>query len=114
MTGKTNSKDDENNIKRAENYLKFWKQVIIIGTIQKIWVWVDIPFIDTIFLASAIRFKATVIQSIGRGLRLHPSKTDVEVYVWNDLPILRGQRNEKEKTIKSEYKIENIIYKKLW
>jgi superfamily II DNA or RNA helicase len=94
--------------------LKQGKEVIIIGTIQKIWVWVDIPFIDTIFLASAIKFRANVIQAIWRGLRLYPSKTDVEVYVWNDLPILRGQRNEKEKTIKSEYEIENIIYKKLW
>jgi hypothetical protein len=36
MTGKTKSKDDEANIKLAEEYLKQGKEVIIIGTIQKI------------------------------------------------------------------------------
>lgn len=113
MTWKTKEKDDDANIKKAEEIIERWGQVIIIGTIQKVWVWVDIPFIDTILLASAIKFKATVVQAIGRWLRKHKTKQDVIVWVWNDLPILRGQRNEKTRAIETEYQIKVTDYERI-
>lgn len=105
MTGGTKQKDDEENIRLAEEKIRSGEKIFIIGTIQKCWVWVDIPFIDSVFLVSAIKFKATVIQSIGRALRKYQDKDKVEVYIWNDLPILRGQRTQKLKSIKEEYGI---------
>ena len=115
ISWETKQKDDDINLENAKFYLKEWKQVIIIWTIQKVGVWVDIPYIDTIFLASAIKFKSTVIQAIWRGLRKSEWKNNVLVGVWNDLPILKNQKTEKLKTIKSEYWIleKNIIINKL-
>lgn len=118
--GDTKRKEDEENIKKARGLVKKGEKVCIIWTIQKVGVWVDIPFIDTIFLASAIKFWATVIQWVWRGLRLYEGKEDVKVWVWNDLPTYKGQRYEKLKVIKSEYgildsEIEIIkINKKVW
>lgn len=100
MTGDTKVKDDEENL---ENAKANWKQTVILGTIQKVGVGVDIPIIDTILLASAIKFRSTVIQAIWRGLRKHEGKEDVIVWIWNDLPILKNQRAEKIKTIEKEY-----------
>lgn len=116
MTGKTKIKDDEKNIEHAKERLELWEKVFIVWTIQKCGTGLDIPFIDSVFLASAIKFKGTVIQSIGRALRKYKNKDKVEVYIWNDLPILRGQRTQKIKAIKEEYKIQDsdIIYKKIW
>ena len=56
-----------------------------------------------------------MIQSIGRALRKYQDKDKVEVYIWNDLPILRGQRTQKLKSIKEEYDIglEKIRIQKL-
>jgi superfamily II DNA or RNA helicase len=88
--------------------LKCWEKVIIFWTIQKIGVGVDIPFIDTIFLTSAIKFKATVIQAIGRWLRKYKDKKDVLVGIWNDMEIYKYQRPQKIKAIKEEYWINNF------
>jgi len=114
--GDTKIKDDEKNIKKAKEKILNWEKIIIFWTIQKVWIWVDIPFIDTIFLASAIKFKATVIQAIWRWLRKFKDKNKVLVWVWNDLPILNNQRREKIKTITSEYwiKKEDIEINKIW
>lgn len=115
MTWDTKEKDDNENIDLAKIFLKWWK-VIIIWTIQKCWVWVDIPFIDTIFLASAIKFKSTVIQAIWRALRVYEGKTDVIVWIWNDIPLLKNQRTEKIKAIESEYWVfkKNIEFITIW
>jgi len=103
MTGDTKVKDDDENLEKAKSN---WKQTIILGTIQKIGVGVDIPIIDTVLLLSAIKFRSTVIQAIWRGLRKCEGKTDVIVWIWNDLPILKKQRAEKIKTICKEYWLE--------
>lgn len=105
MTWDTKNKDDDENILEAKRMIKLWKKVIIIWTIQKIGVGVDIPFIDTIFLASAIKFRSTVIQAIGRALRKFEGKDSVLVWIWNDIPILNKQKIEKIKTITTEYGI---------
>lgn len=116
MTGDTSQKKDEESLNSAKKLVEAWKKVVLIWTIQKVWVWVDIPFIDTVFLASAIKFRSTVIQAIGRGLRKHPWKYDVLVGIWNDLPHYRSQKYEKIKTIQTEYWIDpkNIETIKIW
>ena len=103
MTGSTDDKTDTQNVDFAKIC---WKKVIIIWTIQKVWVWVDIPMIDSVFLASAIKFRSTVIQAIGRALRKFDWKEKVKVIIWNDVPIYKKQRSEKFKAIKQEYWIE--------
>jgi len=110
ITWNTSIEEDNQNIKSAELLVKSWKKVCIIWTIQKCWIWMDIPAIDTIFLASAIKFQSTVIQSVGRWLRLFEWKNNVKVWVWWDLPHYRWQKSEKIQVIKKEYwiKEENI------
>lgn len=103
MTGSTDEKTDFQNVENAKNC---WKKVIIIWTIQKVWVWVDIPMIDSVFLASAIKFRSTVIQAIGRALRKYKNKENVSCIIWNDIPIYKKQRSEKFKAIKEEYGVE--------
>lgn len=116
MTWDTKSKDDDSNIQAMRDALNEWKKVIIIWTIQKVWVWVDIPEIDSILLASAIKFKASVIQAIWRCLRVYKWKNEVIVWIWNDLPILKWQKAEKIKSIESEYLVnrKDIETIKIW
>jgi superfamily II DNA or RNA helicase len=106
MTWDTKEEDDNKNIKHAEKLIKSWWKVVIVGTIQKCWIWVDIPFIDSVFLASAIKFSSTVIQAIWRWLRIYEWKKEVVVAIWNDIPILQAQKLEKIKTLQTEYWIE--------
>ena len=103
MTWLTKDKTDQENI---ENAKKSWKKIIIIWTIKKVWVWVDITMIDSVFLASAIKFRSTVIQAVWRALRKFEWKEKVKVIIWNDVPIYQKQKTEKVKTIKQEYWIE--------
>lgn len=103
MTGDTSIEEDNQNIESAKKLIQAWKKVCIIWTIQKVGIGIDIPFIDTIFLASAIKFSSTVIQSIGRWLRLYVWKNNTSVWIWNDLPHYKWQKSEKLKVIKSEY-----------
>jgi len=103
MTWDTSQKQDDLSLEFAKTCIKNNKKVIIVWTIQKVWVWVDIPFIDSVFLASAIKFKSTVIQAIWRALRVHKWKDIINVWIWNDLPTLKTQRTEKIKVIQEEY-----------
>jgi len=103
ITWDTQIEDDDKNIKSAEKLVKAWKRVCIIWTIQKVKAWVDIPFIDTIFLWSAIKFWANVIQAVWRWLRLYEYKNDVKVWIWNDLPHYKQQKAEKFKVVENEY-----------
>lgn len=77
----------------------------IVGTIDKMGRGVDIPPIDTIYLFSPVKFRGTVVQAVGRALRKYPGKTDVIIYDWCDLPLLKKQKNERKAAYKAEYKI---------
>ena len=77
----------------------------IVGTIDKMWRWVDIPPIDTIYLFSPVKFRGTVVQAVWRALRKYPWKEDVIVYDWCDLPLLKKQKNERKAAYKAEYGI---------
>lgn len=116
ITWKTKDVDDIAKIKEAEEKIKQGKKIILIWTSQKIWIWVDIPFIDCIMLISAIKFHSTVIQSVWRWLRKYEWKKDCLIWIWNDLPHYQGQKREKIKTIETYYwmnktniEIENIF-----
>lgn len=120
MTGDTKTSEDEQNKILAEKTIHEGKQVIIVATIQKAWRGVDIPFIDGVFLAAAIKFEGTVIQAVGRALRKYPWKTGADVSVWNDMNMYPAQRRERKKAILQEYPIkladikEVKIGKKWW
>ncbi len=101
ITGETDEKDDE---AAVENAKKNGLKTIIIGSIKKIGTGFDLPMADTIFLASAIKWKSTTEQAIGRALRKH-EKLNPLVVIWND-EALRGQKVEKLKTIKKVYWVE--------
>lgn len=106
MTWNTKVKDDDINIAEAKKRIDNWENVVIVWTLKKVWVWVDIPFIDTLFLAPAIKFEATVIQAIGRALRKYKNKDKVLVAVWNDLKTYKKQRWLKLKAIKKHYGVD--------
>lgn len=113
MTGDTKTQDDEQNKILAEKFVQEGKKVVIIATIQKAWRWVDIPFIDGIFLAAAIKFEGTVIQAVGRALRKYPWKSTAEVSVWNDMNMYPAQRRERKSAILQEYPIKHADIKEI-
>ena len=98
ITWETKISDDEIQLEEAK---KNWKKTIIIWSIKKIWTWFDHPPTDTIFLASAIKWKSTTEQAIWRSLRKF-DKLNPLVVIWND-EALKGQKLEKLKTIKKVY-----------
>lgn len=81
------------------------KPIVIIWTIQKIGTGTDIPYIDAVFFFSPTKFNGTVVQAVGRWLRLHESKTDIILVDWhdNDKAILHRQHLERVKICKKEY-----------
>lgn len=81
------------------------KPMIIIWTIQKLGCGTDIPYIDAVFFFSPTKFNGTVVQAVGRWLRLHESKTDIILVDWhdNDKAILHRQHLERVKICKKEY-----------
>jgi superfamily II DNA or RNA helicase len=69
-----------------------------------------VPEIDSVIVASPIRFENNVIQSIGRALRPHPNKTHIKISIIND-DVLQNQRREQSKACIKEYKLQpTIIY----
>lgn len=99
ITWHTKIADDEAGIERLKR--TGW---IIIGSIKKMYRWVDIPEVDNVIIASPIRFNGTVIQSIGRALRSHPDKKSVSIDIIND-NVLMSQKQEQTKICKETYKV---------
>lgn len=79
--------------------------IVIVWTIQKIWTWTDIPMIDAVFFFSPTKFNGTVVQGVGRGLRLSEGKTDIILVDWHDddKAILHRQHLQRVKICKTEY-----------
>lgn len=90
--------DDEKNI--LEMIEKKW---IIIGTSWKMSRGVDIPKIDSIYLFYPCRFEGSVIQAVGRWLRVCEWKDKVFLHDWNDLPVLKWQGVERARVYSKEY-----------
>ncbi len=111
ITGQTKVKDDEIWIIRLEK-----TGGLIIGSIKKMYRWIDIPILDCVIVCSPVRYDNTIIQCVWRALRKHPKKEKVEIHLIND-DVLKNQRYEQTKAIKNEYWIQpKILYinKTLW
>lgn len=105
ITWDTKVKDDEKHIERLK---KEWG--MILGSIKKMYRWVDIPECDHVIIASPIKFENNVIQSIGRALRPHPEKKRVDISIIND-NVLKGQRYQQSSTCREQYDINpEVIY----
>lgn len=105
ITGKTKIKDDETWIEKLKK-----KGGLVIGSIKKMYRWVDVPECDSVIVASPIRFENTVIQAIGRALRRCEWKTKVQINIIND-NTLQSQRYEQSKACKAAYWIlPQIVY----
>lgn len=101
----------EVNMNLINNAIKEDVWFTIVWTIDKIGRGVDIPPIDTLFLFSPVRFRWTVVQAVGRALRKYPGKSDVNIYDWCDLPILKKQQRERLKDYSTEYWIDSKSFK---
>lgn len=98
--------DTAEGIARLTEALKNWnKPLVIVWTIQKLWTGIDIPEIDAIFFFSPTKFNWTVIQGVGRWLRLSNRKSDVILVDWhdNDKSMLHRQHLQRVKICKREY-----------
>lgn len=109
ISGNTNPKDDKIGIEK----LRANGKGIIIGTVGKMSRGVDIPEIDTVCLFSALHFKGTVIQAVGRCMRTHPGKTNVKIIDWSDRPILYNQSVDRIRSYCSEYGIKKSEIKEI-
>jgi superfamily II DNA or RNA helicase len=54
-----------------------------------------------------------VVQAVGRALRKFPGKTDVHIFDWCDLPLLKKQQVERLKDYQNEYKIDKASIKNI-
>ncbi len=81
------------------------KPIVIIWTIQKVGTGTDIPMIDAVFFFSPTKFNGTVVQWVGRWLRLSEGKKNIILVDWhdNDKGILHRQHLERIKICKQEY-----------
>jgi superfamily II DNA or RNA helicase len=95
----------------VNNAINDWTGFTIVWTIDKMGRGVDIPPIDTLFMFSPVRFRWTVVQAVGRALRKFPGKTDVHIFDWCDLPLLKKQQQERLKDYQKEYKIDKKSFK---
>lgn len=111
LTGMLKGKELENSLNLITNAIDGNLGFTIVWTIDKIGRGVDIPPIDTLFLFSPVRFRWTVVQAVGRALRTYPGKTDVHIFDWCDLPLLKKQQMERLKDYQKEYKIDKSNFK---
>jgi len=106
LNGTLSKKELDYNMDLVDNSIKNGSGFTIVWTIDKMGRGVDIPPIDTVFLYSPIHFRGTVVQAVGRALRKFPSKVDVMIYDWCDMPILKKQQQGRLKDYSAEYKID--------
>lgn len=105
LNGALTKKELDDNMTLVNNAIKNGSGFTIVWTIDKMGRGVDIPPIDTLFLFSPVRFRWTVVQAVWRALRKFPGKTDVRIFDWCDMPILKKQQQGRLKEYSEEYKI---------
>lgn len=105
VTGETDPDDDA---KAIDALIKSGKPFAIAATVGKMARGADIPPIDTVCLFSALQFRGTVVQAVGRALRQFPDKAKPLIVDWNDLPILARQASSRRTSYRKEYEGVNI------
>ena len=67
-------------------------QVVLVATGSLIGEGFDSPALDTLFLAFPVSFRVQIVQYVGRVLRAHDAKTDLEVHDYVDIlsPVLKA------------------------
>jgi len=83
-------------IRDRDNYIIVW-------TTDMMGRGVDIPEIDTIFMYSALKFKWTIVQAVGRCLRKGEWKLNPIIIDWCDVPLLNKQMRDRTRSYKEEY-----------
>jgi superfamily II DNA or RNA helicase len=58
--------------------------LLVIATDRYVGEGYDCPRLDTLFLAHPVAFKGSMVQYVGRVLRSHPGKTEIEVHDYVD------------------------------
>lgn len=105
---KRDTEDNEVLLRESNSY-------IIVGTTDMMGRWVDIPNIDMIFFYCALKFKWTIVQAVGRCLRVAEGKHAPVIIDWCDVPLLNKQMRERVKSYKLEYGKDILIQKiKIW
>lgn len=113
LNGTLGNKELAEQLRLVNKAIKSNSGFTIVWTIDKMGRGVDIPPIDTLFLFSPVRFRGTVVQAVGRALRKYPGKTDVHIFDWCDLPLLKKQQMERLKDYQKEYKIDKASIKNI-
>ena len=73
------------------------RQVVLVATGSLIGEGFDSPALDTLFLAFPVSFKGRIVQYVGRVLRAHDEKTDLEVHDYVDIlsPVLKAMHTKR-------------------
>lgn len=100
VTGETDPDDDAGAIAKL---IAAGRPFAIAATVGKMARGADIPPIDTVCLFSALQFRGTVVQAVGRALRQFPGKAKPLIVDWNDLPILARQASSRRTSYRKEY-----------
>jgi superfamily II DNA or RNA helicase len=96
ISGVTNPEERE----RIRQYVECNDSVILVATYGTLSTGVNIPKLHHVIFASFYKSKIKVLQSIGRGLRLHKSKKII--YIWDIIDDMRWKK-KKRKNSTEEY-----------
>jgi superfamily II DNA or RNA helicase len=100
ITGETKPVEDQASV---DALLKAGIPFVIVGSVGKMSRGADVPAIDTVCLFSALQFRGTVVQAVGRSLRTFAGKLPPMIVDWNDLPILKSQASARRTSYRKEY-----------
>jgi len=100
ISGFTTADEDKRNM---DAMLAAGKPFAICATVGKMARGADVPPIDTVCLFSALQFRGTVVQAVGRALRKFPGKLPALIVDWNDLPVLSRQASLRRTAYRKEY-----------
>ena len=92
MTGDMGKKARTEALRRLETNVDDRRPVVLVATGSLLGEGFDVPSLDTLFLAFPLSFKGRVVQYVGRVLRTHADKTDLEVHDYVDMlsPVLKA------------------------